>query len=99
MIFEATLMTPDELCARAPRPLTVIGDHLPPYEWPHDVQLIDPQLAVPRSEIVWHLGRASAKSNMFTDALELVPLYARRPEAEELWAARNQENGKRERNK
>ena len=79
------LLTPEKLCELAPRPLAVLGDKLPPHSWPEEFDLLDTVLAVPSSESVWRLGRDATKQNRFTDPLKLQPLYARRPEAEELW--------------
>ena len=88
-LLAPTLLTPAQLCDQAPRPLAVIGDHLPDHDWPDDVTLLDPPLAVPRSEMVWQLGRALAAGGEYVDALALEPLYVRLPEAEEKWRQRN----------
>jgi len=82
-ILGPALMTPAQLCDDFRGP--ILGDHLPDQDWPADVQLLDPALAVPRSESVWRIGRAMAAAGQFTPALDLVPLYVRLPEAEELW--------------
>lgn len=87
--LEPSLLTPAQLCEQAPRPLTVIGDHLPDYDWPADVTLITDERATPRAEILWQLGRAAAQENRFVDPYALTPLYVRLPEAEELWQQRN----------
>ena len=42
----------------------------------------------PTAEATWHLGRAAARAGRFDDPATLVPIYARRPEAVELWEAR-----------
>jgi tRNA threonylcarbamoyladenosine biosynthesis protein TsaB len=86
-VIEPCLMTPQQLAEIYRGPL--IGDHLPPFDWPEDIELLDPSLAVPHSEAVWRIGRRMAVAAQFTPALELVPLYVRLPEAEELWQARN----------
>ena len=81
------LMTPAELCDVYRGP--VLGDQLPPHDWPADIELLDPALATPRGEAVWEIGRRMAQQGRFTPKLELTPLYVRLPEAEELWQARN----------
>jgi len=86
----AALLTPAEVCERAPRPLAVIGDHLPAHDWPGDVELLDASLAVPRGEVVWRLGRRGAEAGRFVDPLALAPLYVRLPEAEEVWRAKRE---------
>ncbi len=88
-VMEPTLMTPSQLCQVYQGPL--IGDHLPPHDWPGTIHLLDPALAVPDSEQVWRIGRELTSENRYTPALELNPLYVRLPEAEELWQARHGE--------
>ena len=88
--MEPALMTPAQLVEAYRGP--VIGDHLPPYDWPADIRLLDAGLAVPRSDAVWQIGRQMAAAGMFTPVRELLPLYVRLPEAEELWQARNQQS-------
>ena len=72
----------------SPPHMAVIADKLPDFDWPADVQCLDPALATPRGEAVWRLGRAAAKDGRFVDPLELTPLYVRLPEPEERWRAR-----------
>lgn len=75
-----------ELLLEAPRPLALLGDeHLPPVALPADVERLDPALAQPQAATVWRVGRALAQQGRFTDPLNLLPLYARQPEAVELW--------------
>ena len=85
------LLTPHQLCDRAPRPLAVLGAHLPDFEWPDEIEPLDPSLAAPRSEVVWRLGRERAAHDDYADPWTLVPLYARRPEAEEVWERRRKQ--------
>lgn len=87
-VIDPTLMTPAELLERAARPLAVVADHLPPFDWPGDVECLDEALAEPRSQVAWRLGRAAAQAGRFVEAMALVPLYIRLPEAEEVWQAR-----------
>lgn len=84
-------LTPHQLLKTAPRPLALMGSCLPEYPWPENVQPLDPQLAMPRSEQVWRLGHALAQQNRFSEAMGLIPLYARRPEAEQLWQKRQRQ--------
>lgn len=88
-IMGPDLMTPSELCARGPSPLAVLGERLPDYGWPTGVECLDTTLAVPNSRMVWRLGRQLAKRGEFVDTLKFLPLYARAPEAVELWKKRN----------
>jgi tRNA threonylcarbamoyladenosine biosynthesis protein TsaB len=41
-----------------------------------------------RAEVVYHLGRSRAVAGGFDDARGVVPIYIRRPEAEEVWERR-----------
>lgn len=85
---EATLMTPAELCERAPRPLAVIGDKLPEHDWPGGVERLDAELAQPHSDVIWRLGQTLADADAFADPYALTPLYIRLPDAEEKWRAK-----------
>lgn len=87
-MFEPTLMTPAQLCGQAPSRLAIVGDHLPEFDWPSDVAVLSPRFAVPRSQVVWRLGRAMAQGRRSVPPAELVPLYVRLPEAEEKRLAR-----------
>ena len=87
---EPSLMTMAELLTVAPRPLMILGDPLPAL--PDSVQhvtVLPADLATPRSEAVWKLGRRLASHGQWTDALTLTPLYARVPEAVTLWDKRH----------
>ena len=87
----AALQTMHDLLATAPRPLAVIGHPIPevPDQLRDGVTFLDSQLATGRSEMLWKLGIALAAQSRFTPPHELLPLYARPPEAEELWAKRH----------
>jgi tRNA threonylcarbamoyladenosine biosynthesis protein TsaB len=87
-LIEPSLLTPEQMLTRAPRPLAVICDAMPGFSWPNDVQLLDLALARPRSETVWRLGQALAAAGRYVDPVQMTPLYVRLPEAEELWQAR-----------
>lgn len=90
---EPGLRTWPALLAEAGRPLAILADVLPDGA---DAALADApgvrrlprELAAPRGEAVWRLGRDRARRGDFTDPLALLPLYARPPEAEELWKQR-----------
>ncbi|MCE9590118.1 MAG: tRNA (adenosine(37)-N6)-threonylcarbamoyltransferase complex dimerization subunit type 1 TsaB [Planctomycetes bacterium] len=83
------LVTMEELLAASARPVAILGTPLPPLPTDEkllrDVTVLPTDLAVPRSDVVWELGRRMAKQNAFTDPATLVPLYVRPPEAVELW--------------
>ena len=90
--------TLDQLLDTAPQPLAIVGDPLPPRLLdtpappipPTDgITLLDTSLAIPRSESVWQIGQAMASQGQYTDPFKLSPIYARPPEAEELWNQRH----------
>lgn len=85
---EPRLCTMQELVERGPRPLAILGDPLPAIETLSGVTVLPAELAVPKSQAVWKLGRQAAARGQFADPQQLVPLYVRPPEAEELWAQR-----------
>ncbi len=88
---QPALMTLAQLLDYAPRPLMLLGDPLPalPEPLPNGVTLLPADLALASSEAVWHLGRSASNREQYIDPLALLPLYARRPEAEELWEKRH----------
>ena len=79
------LCTMAQLLSVAPRPLQLLGDPIPAFPAEDEVTALPANRAVPRSNVVWRLGREMAGRNEFVDPIALLPLYARRPEAEELW--------------
>jgi tRNA threonylcarbamoyladenosine biosynthesis protein TsaB len=86
----AHLDTLQEMLARAPRPVHLIGEGLPYHRAAmpaDDLQVIvTPEESWrPRAAVVAHLGHALARAGHFTDPDRLTPLYLRRPEAEEKW--------------
>ncbi len=87
------LRTMAELLEASPRPVSVIGDPLPPIpdETAQGITVLDPRYAVGRSEAVWQLGRHAAKTRKPDDPMTLAPLYIREPEAVELWNQRHGE--------
>ena len=82
--------TMEQLLERAPRPLAVLGDPLGdmPQPLPDDVTILSAKLAKPHAKHVWRLGREKARRGELTDPVDLLPLYARAPEAEEQWNRR-----------
>ncbi len=95
---QPTLWTLEQLVDHAPRPLWILGDPVPKHadeviDAQQDVTLLDAALARARAEHVWRIGRELARRGDYTEALELIPLYVRPPEAVELW---NKRHGKKE---
>lgn len=94
MMAEAKVMTLEDLLAQTTEPVELIAPALPAAtKLPAHVTLIDPSLGQPHSQHTWQLGRAAAKAGRFVDAYELAPIYARPPEAVELWNQRHGSEG------
>jgi tRNA threonylcarbamoyladenosine biosynthesis protein TsaB len=81
------LAEPAEFLNRAPRPVVLTGEALDflNVEWPADVFPADPALHLPTAEGVWRVGHRAARRGEFVPWNELLPVYARRPEAVRLW--------------
>lgn len=85
------MVIPADYLARAAQPLIVAGRGVAPF-----IELVRGQGADVAPESTWTplargvfaLGRLKSQIGAFTNAIELVPLYVRRPEAEELWEKR-----------
>jgi tRNA threonylcarbamoyladenosine biosynthesis protein TsaB len=92
----ARLAQPQELLADWPRPLMLTGEALEflDFPWPPDVRLVEPPLRLPTAEGVWRVGRRLAAARQFTPWNELLPIYARRPEAVRLWEQRKTRTGR-----
>jgi len=77
----------NDMIARAPRPVHLLGEGIP-YHRPfipadHQILVTAEETWRARAEVVAELGMKLAKQNQFADPFKLTPLYIRRPEAEE----------------
>jgi len=77
-----------DVLGRVPRPVHLLGEGIPHHRCfipPLDAEvlIIDESLWRPRAEMVAKLGWQLAQDGRFTEAMQLVPIYIRRPEAEE----------------
>jgi len=83
------ILTPQQLLAEFPKPITLIGEgltHHPAFaETAGSITLTDPAINFPTAESVYHVGHRLALANAFTDYHLLLPIYARKSEAERLW--------------
>jgi tRNA threonylcarbamoyladenosine biosynthesis protein TsaB len=76
------------MLAKAPRPVHLIGEGIPyhrkfiPADDPQ-IHQVDESMWRPQARVVAMLGRKMAQENQFTDPMKLIPIYIRRPEAEE----------------
>jgi len=63
----------------------LIGEALGYLETPDDVNVFDESRWYPTAQSVWRLGRQMSADGKTTPASQLLPHYARRPEAIRLW--------------
>ena len=75
-----------------PRPILLIGEGLGYHDLSGEGIEIPPvsedSLHLPSAANVWRVGRRMAGEGLFTPAAQLLPIYARRPEAVRLWEQR-----------
>jgi tRNA threonylcarbamoyladenosine biosynthesis protein TsaB len=90
-ITEDLLITPANFLRRfcsTNAPLHLLGEgllyHQKQFEHPQTV-ILDKIFWPARAESLWRLGQKRAQNENWDDPDTLVPLYIRRPEAEELW--------------
>jgi len=82
----AQVLTVDEIIRTFPRPLTVIGEGLGYHTiLSEGITVADAALNMPTAEGVWRVGRRLALAGVFTEYHSLLPIYARKSEAERLW--------------
>ena len=91
MIEPAHLTTVHDLLSHRGASISVTGEGIDYHAEPlaaTGARLIDKNLWTPRAASVCRLGSALALAGTLTAPRDLVPLYIRRPEAEELWEKR-----------
>ena len=84
----AQLSSLREILDKSPRPVHLIGEGIPYHRkfidaGDGEVILTDESLWRPRAGVVARLGFEMARRGEFTDVMKLLPIYIRRPEAEE----------------
>ena len=87
-VIDAHLAEPRAFLDRCPQPLAVLGEGIPYHQEAIDesgATVLDQNLWPPRAEHVYHAGMRLARAGQYTLGGELLPLYIRRPEAEEKW--------------
>ncbi len=90
-LMSPTLMDPIALLTGEMRPDAIIGEGVGFHResvLASGVPSVSETLWLPRASCVYRLGQALSEGGVFTEPRRLVPLYIRRPEAEELWEAR-----------
>src|ERR1043166_5745410 len=83
---------PAAYLASQPRECAVLGEGVPYHQAAvsnSGLRILPPELFPPRVETVYRLGFARAMRGEFVPSRDLVPVYIRPPEAEEVWVARN----------
>ncbi|MGC9453448.1 MAG: tRNA (adenosine(37)-N6)-threonylcarbamoyltransferase complex dimerization subunit type 1 TsaB [Phycisphaerae bacterium] len=79
-----------DVLAATPRPLLLVGTRLKPGDIDEKgISVAETERAIPTAEGVWRAGRRLAREGAFVEPLKLLPIYARRPEAERLWEKRH----------
>ena len=78
-----------EMLARAPRPVTLLGEGIPYHQQfignDSEVIVADPASWIARAQAVAQVGAEMAALGQFADPYLLAPIYIRPPEAEEKW--------------
>ncbi len=80
------LTAPADLLASLPRPVTLVGEGVEHHQAAlvgEGIELGDIDAGRPRVQIVARIGHEMAQRREFAGTMGLVPLYVRRPEAEE----------------
>ncbi|MCG3180964.1 MAG: tRNA threonylcarbamoyladenosine biosynthesis protein TsaB [Phycisphaerae bacterium] len=96
-VLPVALRTPAEMLAAAPRPLHLLGEGI---DYHRDALTVGPDvielprdLWPPRAESVCRIGWAMACRGEFTAPQDAIPVYIRKPEAEEVWERRHGRQG------
>src|SRR5664280_443378 len=83
------------MLAAGPRPLHVLGEgidyHREALAFGPDVIELPRDIWPPRADAVWRIGWPMAQAGRFTEPADAIPIYLRRPEAEEVWERRHPE--------
>jgi tRNA threonylcarbamoyladenosine biosynthesis protein TsaB len=91
---EPVLADPADILQHWPRNIQLLGEGIAYHKQAVDAaglasQVLGPETAVPRAAALYQCGRWRAERGEFTPREELLPLYLRKPEAQELWEARH----------
>ncbi len=96
--IDAHMVEPRVFLSRCPGPLAVLGEGIPYHRQAIDesgAQVLPEELWCPRPEHVYLVGKGMADAGQFTPGGDLLPLYIRRPEAEEKWEKLHGPGGRR----
>ena len=97
VIMEPTLGRPETLPASWPQPIQLLGEGIQYHRGTLSAagfndRLLPAETAVPRASALYQLGRRRADQGQFVLREALLPLYLRKPEAQELWEKRQAES-------
>jgi tRNA threonylcarbamoyladenosine biosynthesis protein TsaB len=88
-VYPTQVVAPAEMLAAAPKPLSVLGEgidyHRDALAFGPDVIELPREIWPPRADVVARTGLAMAQAGRFTNPDDAIPIYLRRPEAEEVW--------------
>lgn len=87
----ASVQSINQILAGSPRPLQLLSQTLLDLSDVDltEIDVLPIELATPSAAVVWKLGRDAAKDRAYTAGSQLLPIYARIPEAVELWNKRH----------
>ncbi len=91
-VTEACVMAPDELLATAQRPVAVLGEGVPYHREAIDrigADVLPEEHWPAQAEHVHAVGCELAARGQYANPRDLIPIYLRRPEAEEKWEQRH----------
>lgn len=93
-LLEPKLADPADILPQWPRNIQLLGEGIPYHQQAVqmaglDARVLGPETAMPRAAALYQLGSRRAERGEFTAIEALLPLYLRKPEAQELWEARH----------
>ncbi len=89
---EPAELDPESFFATLPRDCHAVGEGIAYHQAAVDsagLAVLPVELNHARAEVVYRLGHARVSAGAFDDARGVVPIYIRRPEAEEVWERRH----------
>ena len=91
-VADAAECEPEAFFRTLPRPAALIGEGIPfmrPALARSGLPILPEETYTAKAEIVHRLGHRLAAAGRYDDPRQLIPIYVRRPEAEEVWERRH----------
>ena len=92
-VYPTKVVPPADMLAAVARPLCVLGEgidyHRDALAFGQEVIELPREIWPPRADAVARIGLALARADQFTAPDDAIPIYLRRPEAEEVWEKRH----------